>query len=1035
MRRSLSYADAVRMLGGGDSALIKALDRISAVGVLAVPGFNLAGTCREVAWLGDRLLARLGERLRGLDRMTRTERLRAAHGVIALTAYFETLEQVFADLPPGYAVRISTAEKVSLAGGDSYQTGLRGIADALIRLDPVVPAPLQSRETMLEVLELFYRDLSSHVVAFVSGLAVWDELDETQRSHLSSKLRDSVPSLAVGRYEQLFRRLAAECPEFGIWTNVADHIATRTELRNGLAGLERILDSIASERVPDQRRTALARTYRAALVRPIVPSGEVPAELKIPALGEGYIDHRIRVAEVTASSEPGRESWWDNVPVRDDACRFLAGYLTSPTAQEVPLILLGHPGSGKSVLTRILAARLPATDFLPVRVELRQVPAEADLQEQIEFAVRNATGERVPWPRLVESGEGALPVVMLDGFDELLQATGVSQTDFLLRVLAFQERESDQGRPVAVIVTSRTAVTDRARIPQGAVAVRLEPFDHTQVTAWLEVWKRSNASRLAERGMRPLPAAVALSHQELAEQPLLLLMLALYDADTNALQRRSAELGRTELYGRLLKEFARREIRKHADALAETDLEQAVELELLRLSIVAFAMFNRRSQWVSEADLDVDLSVLLGVTRETHGAEGLRSQLTAAQLAVGRFFFVHESQATRDDTRLQTYEFLHATFGEFLVARLVIQVLTDMLAREAAGGRLPLGGTDDGLLHALLSFAALTARGPIVAFLGDLLDRLDVQQRAELPGLLLRLHARALHARTESSYGAYEPLPLTVTARHGAWSTNLVVLAVLVAGEISGTQLFPQEPDTAAAWRNQAMMWRSQLSNDEWLGLHEAIALNRVWNGQHRDILLSRRGAVRPVDVSDIYWTYNIPPRHPDRKGVFSWVGHSPPLLQRKTNFTCGKSDDIMNHALHPLGTSFPTIANIFVTLDSDRPVSATHALLAALVAPYDQVSPTGSPYMDLAVVTRELRLASNVDHEYGVYLKTALAVLVSAVEAGVAPSLALELVAEMANDMTQDDAQTVALFNRVDSLLAANDSTGKRRQEGAGSQ
>ena len=143
------------------------------------------------------------------------------------------------------------------------------------------------------------------------------------------------------------------------------------------------------------------------------------------ALGEGYVDHRIRVAEVGASSEPGRDSWWNDVPVRDDACRFLAGYLTCPAAQDAPLIMLGQPGSGKSILTRILAARLPATDFLPVRVELRQVPAEADLQDQIEFAVRHATGERISWPRLVESGDGALPVVMLDGFDELLQATGV----------------------------------------------------------------------------------------------------------------------------------------------------------------------------------------------------------------------------------------------------------------------------------------------------------------------------------------------------------------------------------------------------------------------------------------------------------------------------------------------------------------------------------------------------------------------------------------------------------------------------------
>jgi hypothetical protein len=116
---------------------------------------------------------------------------------------------------------------------------------------------------------------------------------------------------------------------------------------------------------------------------------------------------------------------------------------------------------------------------------------------------------------------------------------------------------------------------------------------------------------LAGRGLRPLPPDIAFRHRELAEQPLLLLMLALYDADANALQSRSAELGRTELYGRLLREFARREIRKHTTELSGTDLDSAVETELLRLPVVAFAMFNRRAQWVAEEDLDTDLSMLL----------------------------------------------------------------------------------------------------------------------------------------------------------------------------------------------------------------------------------------------------------------------------------------------------------------------------------------------------------------------------------------------------------------------------------------
>jgi hypothetical protein len=768
--------------------------------------------------------------------------------------------------------------------------------------------------------------------------------------------------------------------------------------------------------VPDR----LALAYRAALTKPITPAGEVPAELQIPTLGEGYIDHRIRVAEVGVSSEPGRESWWNEISVRDNACRFIAKeYLTSTTARQAPLLLLGQPGSGKSVLTRMLAARLPTTDFLSIRVELRQVPAEADLQDQIEFAIRNVTGERVLWPQLVESADGALPVVMLDGFDELLQATGITQTDFLLRVQAFQEREADQGRPLTVIVTSRIAVIDRARIPHGTVAVRLEPFNEDQITRWLEVWEQFNAVPLAKRGMRPLPADIALNHQELAEQPLLLLMLALYDADTNALQYRSAELSQTELYGRLLQEFASREIRKHYGTLPDADLERAVDAELFRLSVVAFAMFNRRSQWVSEADLDADLSMLLGVSRDIRRPGGLQAPLTSAQLAIGRFFFVHESQATRDGLRLQTYEFLHATFGEFLVARLVVQVLTDVLKHKRAGVRSSLDEADDGLLHALLSFAALTARGPVVAFLGDQLEQMEVRQRAELAVLLLRLHASALYPRAEAIYSGYEPLVLTVPTRYAAWSANLVVLAILAAGEITGAQLFPQEPDLGLAWRNRAMMWRSLLSNDEWQGLHETIALNRVWDGERREIRLWRNDGAFTPPSTDIYWMYKIPPGHPSRKGVFTDQYYNSQRKQRKINFACNISEDTMNYALTPIDSSVPALAEIFVTLDTGRPVSARRALVAALVAPYEHGGSTETAYLDLALVASKLAKASNVKPDYLSYLKMALAVLIAAVEHGDASPASLEPLAKTIGNGISEDAKLTQLLARLNRLLS----------------
>ena len=610
----------------------------------------------------------------------------------------------------------------------------------------------------------------------------------------------------------------------------------------------------------DIARSPLARlhlAYTNALSKPITLADELGG-LQIPTLRDGYIDHRIRISKQGVSSEPAHESWWDNIPVRDSSLDFFSRYLSSSEALEEPLLLLGHPGSGKSVLTRILAARLSVGDFLPLRVELRQVPAELDLQGQIEFAVRNTIGESISWSQLVKSGGGALPVVMLDGFDELLQTTGASQTGFLVRVRNFQEREAVQGRSLAVIVTSRTAVADRARIPQSTSVARLEPFSDDQVAAWLKVWNRYNQKQLKERKMLPLPAPIALSHKELAEQPLLLLMLALYDAETNILQKKRAELSRTELYGRLLKEFARREVSKHAEILPEPDIELEAEAELRRLSVVAFAIFNRRSQWVSESDLDRDLSVLLGENGKVPNREGTPAQLTAAQVAISRFFFIHTAQATHDGHQLQTYEFLHATFGEFLVARLVTQLLSEILAEQKTAARSPKSEPSDELMYSLLSFAALTASNPVITFLGDLISELEIGQREALTDALLRMHARSLYYRPESTYSRYEPLSLTATTRCAAWSANLVVLAVLVAGKITSAQLFPHEQESGLAWRNHALIWRSQLAGRGWEGLYETIALKRIWDGHRREILLWRNdGTFTPPPV-DVHWIYTL---------------------------------------------------------------------------------------------------------------------------------------------------------------------------------
>ena len=808
-----------------------------------------------------------------------------------------------------------------------------------------MPAPQRPYEVSLDAMRGFYRDLSGQLSRFVSGLAVWDQLDETRRHRFTVALSDEVPDRAVARYEELFRELAVEFPEVAFWANLVDHQATREQVRRlstGMAGLEQMLAGIAAGPVPDDRRLGLSRAYQAALQRPVFTMGDVPEGLRLPLLGDAYVNPDFRVAAAAAAERFAQESCWGEHLLRDDLEGFLAGHLTAPQAVRAPLLVLGQPGSGKSVLTQVLAARLPPGDFLVVRVVLREVAADAELQKQIEDAVRSATGENLAWPDLARSAGDALPVVLLDGFDELLQATGVSQTDYLQKVAEFQDREALQGRPVAVVVTSRTAVADRAQPVAGMVVARLEPFREAQISQWLRVWNDANAAGLAERGLAPLAPQTALAHAELASQPLLLLLLALYDADGNPLQRADAGLGEAELYERLLTSFAGREVRKSGAGLPDEQFENTVEQELLRLSVVAFAMFSRGRQWVSDAELDADLPALLGPPDSRADPAVRRAPLTAGQVVAGRFFFVYEAQATRDNAKLKTYEFLHATFGEYLIARLVTRELGDLAdAAQFAASRNRPARADDAFLYALLSYMPLTMRGTVVSFTVELLRALPEARRHLLGAVLLRLFYGCLGPRHDTRYGDYTPLgDLPVPARHAAYSANLVILAVLACGEVTGTALFPAANNPAEDWRKLALLWRSQLPQEGWDGLMDGIALDRIWDGDQRNIILHPGAAAeQPTWSPDPLWDLDVGPGHDQRPrdpGSSSiWVHLDNGRLRDQARFTCDAGDDALVHALEPLAGDLGRAVTTFHSYgpEQDRAVSAANALITMWIA------------------------------------------------------------------------------------------------------
>ena len=932
MRRRLGYRDAVVVLGGDPQAL-SALDRALAAALSLATGglsgavlgaFNADG---RVIRMGRDLVVALGARLRGAKGVDRAQRLEAAHTAIVVAAFFDALETSAVPLRR-QDLRLSRDRQVWLAGGGGPG---RDLVEMLLTVAPPRPAAFLPYEHCLAALESWYGELSARMRSFTEELAIWDGLDSEVRAEADRYFGADLSGDAVARYQELYARLAVEIAEFGFWAGQVDQQATRSEVRRCLAAIEPLLLSLSPGPEPAHVALALSNAYRAVLSRPILSDGQTPAGICLPTLEESYLDPDFRVSAVQAGELTSDESWWAGVPVRGDLTEYLADALTSPEATAAPLVVLGQPGAGKSALTKVLAARLPPKGFLPVRVVLREVPAEAEIQDQIEHAVRAATGLRLDWPDVARAAGQAIPVVLLDGFDELLQATGVSQSDYLLRLARFQQREADQGRPVIAIVTSRTAVADRVRYPQGTLALRLEPFRDEQIETWLRTWNACNAQLISERSLKPLTAETLARHRVLASEPLLLLMLALYDADSNALQldNETADSGMDEtvLYEKLLTAFATREVEKSAEGVPAGELPVLVEQELQRLSLIAFSIINRRRQWVTAAELDADLAALLGQTAAQRS--GLRTPLTPGEVALGRFFFIQRAQAMVAGSRLQTFEFLHATFGEYLAARLTVQLAAGLQRHRSA---LMVGAAvaDDDLFYALLSFAPLSSR-QILRFVTSICNRrVPPAGRRDLADLLIEVFA-ASETRTEHRYSAYRPSPLPTSSRHGVYSANLVLLMLALEPVLSAARLFRASVpynDPPGMWHRRVLLWRSAMTEPDWTDLARALSIRHTWLDDGRDLEIEPAEASRLVtEPIDPYWHYGYPPSDPNRDKA-EW--HRPywDAIFHKMDISGGTNDSAVGHAIEPVFRAVGATITTFHASADGRASSLAHDLI-----------------------------------------------------------------------------------------------------------
>ena len=841
MRREppITFRGALQLLGVYERPLIDRLDRLLGGAILTAGALATVPALAPLApiwgWVDQKseatrllrtCLDRVQSRLSKVRGYERVELVTAAHTMIVLAACFEVARKTFRAEAP-QALRVTDAEQEMLATG-RWREPDESLLSFLWYAEVPMPSGAGGFTETAHDVRVWAERFGARIQAFVAGLDGGDEL--LRRGYLNV---DTLGQRAMRRYRSRFLQLADAVPDFWIWAQLGEHAATRAKLAEVAAAfdgpaaalhrIESLLTTMVSGPRPvGRQREALARANRDVLSRPVVrwPDGGQSEGITFPTVEESYINPAYRLAVADRTTRPADESWWSAQRVRTDLDLMVTTLLTTFDATRRPLLLLGHPGGGKSMLTKILAARLPAESYTVVRVPLRQVVANAPIHDQIRQALDLSThGRATDWFELADDDARPVRIVLLDGLDELLQATTHDRSGFLHEVIEFQRVEAAQERPVMVVVTSRTVVAERVDIPPGTPIAKLEDFDDNQVGEWLAVWNRANAT--ARDRVRPLTRAAALAHPELARQPLLLLMLAIYWSDPEQAVE-EGELSLTTLYQRLLTSFAVREVRKKAGThLSGRALDEAVAEQLYRLSIAAIGMFNRGRQDITELELGADLHGLDPGDGAAVDAE------SAGQRVLGEFFFVHAAEAqVRVEQRevRRCYEFLHATFGEYLIASLAVETLADV-AEAAFGGVRGRRKPADDLFFALFSHQTLASRQPILKFAGELFRALSDPTREQI-ARTLELLIQGCDRRIDTRrYPGYRPLPETNLRPLAAYSANLILFRALLGDDLPISALCLDREDGVSRWRATVNLWRAGLDTDGWQAMLDSVSL------------------------------------------------------------------------------------------------------------------------------------------------------------------------------------------------------------------
>lgn len=695
---------------------------------------NVAGFIRAVSEkeklidLGRIVLQKILDK-KPVNYVTKFDQMKEAYGLIYFTAFFDSLDH---ELPDDIrsSINLSLKEKEAIfqesAAVESDAAEMRTREDKkrlysrsdkkskAFNASILLPDIVYSSSEVDQELQIMYERMAGILLRFVEQLS-FEEFAEEKEIRIFREVIEALPQSALKQFHEQYLYLCSHFKEFYVFARLerekeqeiksAEQYRTLSSLLGGVGdkidiGFEKLKELITA--LPDMKKAEdtkdiaenLTKTYCSSLEKPVVDSQDNDEKLVYPHVSEAYIPQTYKLLRYTGQERLELTNTWNGLEPQKDMTSFWTKYYLDPASVENILLILGEPGIGKSLLTKVLCARMSSDTGVFIRIPLR----EHDMEERIESIVLSQLrwdghpSVDIPSFKWFAAEFPDNPItVVFDGYDEVLQATGGVYRKLLKEIHNFQKECYEQSIPVRVIVTSRETLIDKADIPSESLVMKLLEFDDDQKAAWIDIWNEHNHDILSEEGLEDfrLPENNT-DIEKLSGQPLLLLMLAIYDADferkINSLTEQSGQergFNRPMLYDELLRRFVRRELRKGPkggeSAFDESDdheQEMMVNEEMKKLGIAALGMFVREKLFLTADELDHDLEYM--EVQSALNSRPDRRLLKKAEIVFGSFFFIHHSEMeNEEDKKDATYEFLHKTFYEFLAADLVLFYLIE----------------------------------------------------------------------------------------------------------------------------------------------------------------------------------------------------------------------------------------------------------------------------------------------------------------------------------------------------------------------